>query len=66
MTTDLLHPLGPEDLVKIEDALARIKQAELAGEMAQRAGIDVTAEIARMDAVKSKLLTIKQVYFPGQ
>ncbi len=66
MSADLLTPLGPEDLTKIESALAQIGKAELAGEMAQRAGIDVTDQVKRLDEVKSKLLRIKQVYFPGQ
>ena len=63
--TDLLNPLSPADLAKIEAALASLKEVDLAIEKAKRAGIDLGTMEAAAAAAKAKLQALKQVYFPN-
>ena len=58
--------LGPQHLSQIQNALVVIANAEQHVDQAARAGIDVSAQRAQLTDAKSKLLQLKQVYFPGQ
>jgi hypothetical protein len=65
VTTDILNPLGPEDLGKINEALGQLDTAEIAIQKAERAGIDVTAAKEEAVVTREKLQRLKQVYFPN-
>lgn len=64
MAVEIPQP-GPEDLVKVNDALEQTAAGLKAAEKAQRAGIDVAAQVEKLKANESKLLAFKQVYFPN-
>lgn len=60
------NPLNEQHLAEINKALADVEQGLRHAELAQSAGLDVSAQIAQLKANQSKLLLIKQTYFPGQ
>jgi hypothetical protein len=60
------NPLTPDHLKQLNNALDAVKQAEYQIELATRAGIDVSNLKETNDANKTKLIMIKQTYFPGQ
>jgi len=57
--------LSPAHLQSINAALADIAKAQDQAALATAAGIDVSAQVAALQAAQSRLLSIKQVYFPG-
>lgn len=58
--------LGPQRLAEINQALQSLDNAAQQVELAKRAGIDVKDSEAQIETSRSKLMQIKQVYFPGQ
>ena len=66
MTVDLLQPLGPEDLERINEALAQIDVLDQAIAKAERADINVSESKKIVEDAQVKLLRLKQVYFPGE
>lgn len=63
---DTVGPLTQDHLRQIQDGLHFIGLAETQIELAQRAGLDVSDQKAKLVDAKAKLLQIKQVYFPNQ
>jgi hypothetical protein len=60
------NPLTIQHLDQIKLALRALDQAESAAELAQAAGIEVTAQLQTIQDQRTQLLKIKNVYFPGQ
>lgn len=60
------NPLTGADLARINDALQRAKAGLQQAELAQRAGLDVSAQTSQLQQTLQQLTAIKQVYFPGQ
>lgn len=64
MNTD--NPLTEDDLRKIDAALALLESARIGSERAVRAGIDIEQLEERTTREKSRLLAIRNEYFPGR
>jgi hypothetical protein len=60
-----ISPLNDSHLANIKKSLEIANSALQAAEMAERAGIDVTAQKQSLQDSIQKLLQIKQVYFPN-
>lgn len=60
-----INPLTDNHLIQIRRSLDIADQALQAIDMAERAGIDVSATKAQLQDSKQKLLQIKNVYFPN-
>lgn len=58
--------LGPEHLQQIRTGLQAADIALAHVEQAKRAGIDVSAQEKQIAEHKTKLLALKNAYFPGQ
>lgn len=65
MSTPAVSPLGVEHLSQIRNALDVIQNAKGQLELAKRAGIDVADQEDQIKQAETRLLQIKQVYFPG-
>lgn len=63
---DFAEPLNESHLQQIKNALEVIAFAEQQVAKAKRAGIDVQQSENQLADSKSKLLQVKNVYFPGQ
>jgi hypothetical protein len=59
-------PLHAGHLSDIKSALQALDAAQAQAELAQRAGIDTSAQMTQIADQRRQLLQIKQVYFPGQ
>jgi len=59
-------PLTEEHYQQIRNALDMIAVGEQQIDLARRAGIDVADSEQQVKDAKSKLLQIKNVYFPGR
>jgi hypothetical protein len=66
MSTTPGSPLTAAHLDQIRNALDVINVAKQQIALAERAGIDVAAQKAQLADSESKLLQLKNVYFPGQ
>ena len=62
---DLSYPLTPDHRQQINNAIDALKQAQLQAERAQRAGVDTTAQQARIKDLTNSYQMIKAEYFPG-
>jgi hypothetical protein len=60
------HPLTDTHLVQINNALQTLQLAQNQVDLAKRAGIDVSSHQATIDDNRTKLLAIKNTYFPGR
>lgn len=58
-------PLGPNDLIQINEQLARLDTADKFIIRAQSAGIDVSERKRQAQEARSKLNKLKQSFFPG-
>ncbi len=63
---ELKHPLTETHLAEIQRGLEGVNVALYQIELAGRAGIDVSAAKVKAEELRSSLLKIKQVYFPGR
>jgi hypothetical protein len=63
---DLINPLNEAHYQQIQDGLEAARVGLIQAEMAQRAGLDVSADLARINASRDQLLKLKQVYFPNR
>jgi len=61
----MASPLTKDHLDEINNALRGIKAARDVVQRAKLAKIDVTIQEAQMDEAESKLLAIKQGFFPS-
>ena len=61
-----VKPLTEADLDTINKALGDAQAAEALIDQAIQAGIDVEVERTRAREARSRLLRIKQTFFPGQ
>lgn len=59
-------PLNQEHLAQLNNALDQVKLAKIQIDLAKRAGIDVSPLEKLNNDNESKLIQLKQVYFPGQ
>ena len=59
-------PLDDSHLAQINDALEKMKAVEYNMDLAHRAGIDMGAMKQATQELKTKLIGIKQTYFPGR
>lgn len=55
----------PHNLEQLQSALEQISTAKREAALAQRAGIDTSAQVAALNDNEAKLLALKQVYFPN-
>ncbi len=66
----MIEPLAPGmdavQLSKINEALEQIEKAKVQAELADRAGIDVKADLESILDSEKRLLRIKSVYYPGE
>lgn len=60
-----LHPLTNAHLDQIKKSLLVADAALAQADLAERAGIDVSAQKAQLLDSKQKLLQVKNVYFPN-
>lgn len=60
------NPLTEQHLEAINAGLATAAVARKAIDLATRAGVDVSAARAKLDADEARLRQIKQVYFPNR
>lgn len=60
------HPLTDEDLVQLNENLARLNEADEQIRLAERAGIDVAELKTQSRDNRASLLKIKASYFPGK
>lgn len=60
----MTNPLTPEDKKRIDEALGMIKLTESQIVRAEQAGIDVSAQKAKLATLKDNLKKIRSVYFP--
>jgi len=60
------NPLSEDDLVKINNGLIYAREGLRQIDLAKMAGLDVTAQEQQLRDYESKLLSPKQVYFPGR
>jgi len=63
---DIDNPFTDEDFNQIEKAIADSTKAEIAIKKAQRAGIELPGLLEDNRASRSRLVKIKQTYFPGR
>lgn len=61
-----INPLTESHLMDINKALAQLDTAFKQIALAKQAGIDVAAQEAMATDARTKLLQLKQVYFPGR
>jgi hypothetical protein len=59
-------PLTQQHFEAIKAALDVLDNAQQQAELAQRAGIDVQAQMDTIKQQRAQLLQIKNTYFPGQ
>lgn len=60
------NPLNEQHYQQIKDGLAQADEALRQIDLAKRAGLDVSAQEKQVAETKARLLSIKQVYFPGR
>ena len=58
-------PITDQHLTAINEAIAQSQAALKEAELAKRAGFDMTAQVAQLNAGIEKLQQIKHVYFPN-
>lgn len=59
------YPLTDDHKQQMLNAIDALKQAQIQAERAQRAGIDVAAQLDRIKQLQASYGAIKQEYFPG-
>lgn len=62
---DQNSPLNDTHLSQIQNALSVLDRAQQQVDLAKRAGINVDAEQQQITDTRSKLLSVKNVYFPS-
>lgn len=60
------HPLTEQHLERINDALEKLRQADVQITLAEQAGISLPGRREEVMAARQQLVNIKQVYFPGR
>jgi hypothetical protein len=61
-----VNPLSEDDLVRIDNALHQLDEADAHIVLAEQAGFDVAREKAVAQEQRAKLRRIRQAYFPGR
>lgn len=60
------HPLTEADLAEINRGLDAVKAAKAQIALATRAGIDMSAQLAAANDAETRLIRVKQTYFPNR
>lgn len=63
---DLRNPLGPEQRKKLNEMIDRTQDGLEATKRARSAGLNVDGMEERLRQDLNRLLSLKQVYFPGE
>lgn len=63
---DIKNPLGPQDLAEINQRLRELDDVEILIAQATRGGLDVKEQAERAREARTKLMQLKQSFFPGQ
>jgi hypothetical protein len=63
---DSSHPLTPDHLLLIKDALTKLQEADMMVTKAKNAGIDVGEQSKQISDLRTRLRQIGIAYFPGK